>query len=126
MRLSKPGAGRKDVPRGKDLSWNQSGRPEEMAQKIKVASPSRTEDLGGILDYLTAESPRAAPNHFGTGGTPEAPPAIPQIGRVIPEIGDASLREVLAGPYESCTDWKRKGPSSCGFSTGRDVSAAYL
>jgi toxin ParE1/3/4 len=72
-----------------------------MAQKIKVVvAKAAREDLGGILDYLTAESPRAAAKIVSElEERLKRLPRFPKSGRVIPEIGDASLREVLAGPY---------------------------
>jgi plasmid stabilization system protein ParE len=72
-----------------------------MAKKIRVVvAESTRRDLAEILDYVKVDSPRSARKliqeiykRFNKL------PSFPKLGRIIPEIGDSFLREIVVGPY---------------------------
>jgi toxin ParE1/3/4 len=65
-----------------------------------IWSPQAVEEVESIRDYISRDSP-----HFGVltaqriVGTVERLTRFPESGRIVPEFGDARLREVLWRNY---------------------------
>lgn len=72
-----------------------------MAQKIEVAvTRTARNDLGEILEFIRIDSPRTAVKIIAEiYERLRRLPRFPKSGRMIPEVGDVSLREIIAGPY---------------------------
>ena len=72
-----------------------------MAEKIRaVVSETAEHDLGEILEFIQMDSPRSAKKLVrGTYSQLKKLPSFPKLGRIIPEIGDVRLREIIVGPY---------------------------
>lgn len=72
-----------------------------MAQKIKViVSETARRDLSDILEYISLDSPRLAKKMIQKLLKDlKKLPSHPRSGRVIPEIGDSCLREIIVTPY---------------------------
>ncbi len=72
-----------------------------MAKKIAViVSKTAREDVAEILEYIRVDSPQAAVKivveiHYHLKRLPR----FPKSGRIIPEVGDPSLREIVVRPY---------------------------
>lgn len=72
-----------------------------MAKKVKVVvAETAHRDLEEILEYIRMDSPRS-----GRKLVQEIYerltklPSFPKLGRIIPEMGDPFLREIVVGPY---------------------------
>lgn len=72
-----------------------------MAQKIEVVvAKAARDDLNEILDYIHIDSPRGAVKIvMEIHERLKRLPRFPRSGRMIPEVGDISLREIIVGPY---------------------------
>lgn len=72
-----------------------------MAQKVEVAvARAARDDLDEILGYIRIDSPRAATKIVSQiYECLKRLPRFPKSGRIIPEVGDSSLREIISGPY---------------------------
>ncbi len=72
-----------------------------MAQKIKViVAKGARDDLEEILEYLRADSPHTAAKIVTQLlERLKRLPRFPTSGRMIPELAEASFREIIAGPY---------------------------
>ncbi len=72
-----------------------------MAKKIDVVfAETARRDLGEILEYIQMESPRASRKIVREiYERLKKIPSFPKGGRMIPEIGEPSLREILIGSY---------------------------
>lgn len=72
-----------------------------MAQKIEVVvTRTARNDLGEILEFIRIDSPRTAVKIVtDIYELLRRLPRFPKSGRVILEVGDVSLREIIVGPY---------------------------
>lgn len=70
-----------------------------MAFKI-VWTAQALEDLGGIVRFIAMDNPEAA-ERFGylLISKVDALASFPRLGRIVPEIGRETIREVIARPY---------------------------
>lgn len=65
-----------------------------------VWSRQALEDLDSIREFIGRDSPRyAAALVERLAGAVERLQRFPQSGRIVPEVGDPELREVLVGSY---------------------------
>ena len=63
-------------------------------------SPEAADDLEAIRGYIARNSPHYA--HLAVqriAASIELLASSPRMGRVVPELGDPDVREVMAGPY---------------------------
>ena len=67
-----------------------------------ILAPRAVRDLEAIVRYISANDSQTA-LHFGTTlvQKAEAVGAFPESGRVVPELGDNTIREVFHGSYRS-------------------------
>ncbi len=72
-----------------------------MAKKIAViVSKNAREDLREILEYIRIDSPQTADKIVTElYRRLKRLPQFPKSGRIIPEVKDFSLREIIASPY---------------------------
>lgn len=65
-----------------------------------ILAPRAVRDLESIVRYISATDPQTA-LHFGKTlvQKAEAVGAFPESGRVVPELGDTTVREVFYGSY---------------------------
>ena len=65
-----------------------------------ILTPQSQHDLGSIVRYIRTESPERA-KAFGYGLIEEALAIgrFPEIGRVVPELRDPAVREIVHGSY---------------------------
>jgi toxin ParE1/3/4 len=70
-----------------------------MAHKI-IWSLQARDDLHEIVSFIAADNPTAAET-FGYRLMAKVDPlaTFPQLGRVVPEEGDESIREIILRPY---------------------------
>ena len=63
-------------------------------------TPQASDDLDAIAEFIAADSPHfAALFVIGVLESVERLVDFPQYGRVVPEIGDAAVREIILGNY---------------------------
>lgn len=72
-----------------------------MAQKVTiVVTETARNDLASIMEYVSIDSPRAARRIIRTiHDRLKMLCSFPRLGRIIPEIGDSTLREIVVDPY---------------------------
>jgi len=73
-------------------------------------STEAAEDLAGIHDHIARDSPRYAAATAGrivaaVGRLAE----FPESGRVVPELGDPAVREVIVGAYRTVYEVRSDG-----------------
>ncbi len=74
-----------------------------------ILTPQSQEDLGGIIRYLRTDSPERAKT-FGDALIDEALAIgrFPEIGRMIPELRDPAVREIVHGSYRIIYEVRHK------------------
>ncbi len=72
-----------------------------MAKKVTViVTETARDDLASMVEYVSTDSPRAARRIIRTiHDRLKTLRSFPKLGRVIPEIGDPALREIVVDPY---------------------------
>lgn len=72
-----------------------------MARKIDViVAETARQDLNSIAEFISQDSPRASRKMIKKiSESLKKLPSFPQSGRMIPEIQDPTLREIVIGPY---------------------------
>ncbi len=72
-----------------------------MAKKVEVVvSVTARHDLLEIMEYIEFDSPRASSRVIREiHDRLKKLLSFPKLGRMIPEVGDAFLREIVVGPY---------------------------
>lgn len=72
-----------------------------MAKKVTVVvTETAREDLASMVEYVSIDSPRAAQKIIRTiHDRLKMLRSFPKLGRIIPEIGDPALREIVVDTY---------------------------
>jgi plasmid stabilization system protein ParE len=65
-----------------------------------IFTPQSQDDLRDIVSFIARESPDRA-TKFGNALIDKAPfhRIFPEMGQVVPEVGDSAVRQIIHGPY---------------------------
>jgi len=72
-----------------------------MAKKVTVVvTETAREEMASMVEYVSIDSPRSARKIIRTiNDRLKMLRSFPRLGRIIPEIGDPTLREIIVDPY---------------------------